>query len=141
MRSACVVSGEDPGWPEISWRALFDRPEGDGYLHLSLLLEDGNRELCGWITGVLSGGTAELEFIWVVRKMRRFGHGRTLLRHWLTLVVADGAEECFLEVRAANAEAQHLYRALGFAEINRRRLYYQCPPDDGLVMRLNLAGS
>ena len=40
-----------------------------------------------------------------------------------------------LEVRADNETAQHLYRRRGFAEIGRRRRYYQPSGTDAVVMR------
>ena len=40
-----------------------------------------------------------------------------------------------LEVRADNEAAQHLYRRRGFAEIGRRRGYYQPSGADAVVMK------
>ena len=40
-----------------------------------------------------------------------------------------------LEVRADNAHAQELYRRRGFAEIGRRRGYYQPSGEDAVVMK------
>ena len=49
-----------------------------------------------------------------------------------------GADQCFLEVRAANAPAIALYRRLGFAAAGVRRGFYRDPPDDAVVMTLTL---
>lgn len=43
----------------------------------------------------------------------------------------------FLEVRESNTSAQELYRRFGFAEVGRRRNYYQFPSETAIVMRLN----
>ena len=51
---------------------------------------------------------------------------------------AEGAGQCFLEVRAANAPAIALYRRLGFAAAGVRRGFYRDPPDDAVVMTLTL---
>jgi len=41
----------------------------------------------------------------------------------------------FLEVRASNHAARALYRKLGFRESAIRRMYYNDPSEDGIVMR------
>jgi ribosomal-protein-alanine N-acetyltransferase len=43
-----------------------------------------------------------------------------------------------LEVRASNAPALSLYRALGFEELYRRARYYADTGEDAVVMRLAL---
>ena len=42
----------------------------------------------------------------------------------------------FLEVRASNAAAQHLYEGLGFQAVGERPAYYDNPPETGIVMRI-----
>ena len=46
-----------------------------------------------------------------------------------------------LEVRADNEVAQGLYRRRGFAEIGRRRGYYQPSGDDAVVMKRERTGA
>ena len=41
-----------------------------------------------------------------------------------------------LEVRESNSVARALYERLGFAEISRRRDYYDNPPETAIVMQL-----
>ena len=60
---------------------------------------------------------------------QRYGHGRRLLRHLLSLALDHGAETAFLEVRASNTGARALYASEGFCEIGTRRRYY--PARDG----------
>ena len=52
------------------------------------------------------------------------GLGRRLLQRLLTLARQHGADTAFLEVRASNRAALHLYRDLGFNEVGLRRGYY-----------------
>lgn len=44
-----------------------------------------------------------------------------------------------LEVRASNAPAIALYSKHGFAEVGRRRNYYEAPREDAILMTLNFA--
>lgn len=43
--------------------------------------------------------------------------------------------EVFLEVRESNTAAIKLYKKFGFKEINRRIDYYDCPIEDGIMMK------
>jgi ribosomal-protein-alanine N-acetyltransferase len=49
-----------------------------------------------------------------------------------------GANEIFLEVRADNPAAHHLYETLGFEDIAVRVAYYQPDGVDAIVMRLTI---
>ncbi len=62
---------------------------------------------------------------------RRRGVAQQLLSDLRRKVTAD----IFLEVRAANDEAQALYRKAGFVTIRRRKNYYQDPLDDAVIMK------
>ncbi|CAH0992290.1 [Ribosomal protein S18]-alanine N-acetyltransferase [Sinobacterium norvegicum] len=68
------------------------------------------------------------------------GYGRLLLQNMLAQVAANDASQCFLEVRASNIAAIHLYQACQFAEIGRRKNYYQLQGqrEDALVMKREL---
>ena len=67
---------------------------------------------------------------------RRGGVGRSLLEALIAHTRAQGFAFLTLEVRASNTPAQALYGGLGFAEVGRRRRYYQNPPEDALLMTL-----
>ena len=70
--------------------------------------------------------------------MRRRGFGARLLSQLLESARALGALTVHLEVRASNEAAQALYRRFGFRRTGRRRGYYACPPEDAVLMSLNL---
>ncbi|MEZ7898758.1 MAG: GNAT family N-acetyltransferase [Flaviflexus sp.] len=80
------------------------------------------------------GIEAELLTISVRPSRRREG----LASHIITALLesAEGAEACFLEVRASDDGARALYEGLGFVEVGRRRRYYR--DDDAVVMRKEL---
>ena len=70
---------------------------------------------------------------------RRKGIARALLMHELTHERQGefaGARRWFLEVRASNVAAIHLYETAGFERCGRRPGYYQQPAEEALVMRI-----
>ena len=71
---------------------------------------------------------AELLTLGVRPVARRQGLARALLHRLGAEAARRGAGALFLEVAVANPSALALYRAVGFAEVGRRRRYY---PDGG----------
>lgn len=86
----------------------------------------------------LAAGEANLNALTVDPAARRQGAGRALLTGALAALRAEGAQSCFLEVRAGNAAARALYESVGFAAAGVRRGFYRNPVEDGVVMALNL---
>lgn len=85
----------------------------------------------------LAAGEASLNALTVDPAARRQGAGRALLTGALAALRAEGAQSCFLEVRAGNAAARALYESVGFAAAGVRRGFYRNPAEDGVVMALN----
>ncbi len=81
-------------------------------------------------------GEADIQTIAVAESSRRGGLGRVLVLSLIAEARRRGAREVFLEVRADNPGAQHLYQALGFEQIGVRVAYYQPDGIDALTMRL-----
>lgn len=81
---------------------------------------------------------AELLTLVVVPEARRRGVGAGLLGAALAAAVARGASALHLEVAADNGGAVSLYAKLGFAEVGRRRAYYQREAGavDAVLMRV-----
>lgn len=86
----------------------------------------------------LAAGEASLNTLTVAPFARRQGVGAALLRAALADLRAQGAQCCFLEVRAGNAAALALYQKLGFERVGLRRGFYRAPTEDGVVMRCAL---
>lgn len=86
----------------------------------------------------LAAGEASLNALTVDPAARRQGAGRALLTGALAALRAEGAQSCFLEVRAGNAAARALYESVGFAAAGVRRGFYRDPAEDGVVMALTL---
>jgi [ribosomal protein S18]-alanine N-acetyltransferase len=83
-------------------------------------------------------GDADVLTIAVAEERRGEGTGAVLLDTLLDTAVRRRAHRVFLEVRADNPVAQHLYTSRGFRSVGRRRRYYQPDGVDAVVMRLDL---
>ena len=81
---------------------------------------------------------SDIQTIAVAEEARGRGLGRVLMLSLITEARKRGARETFLEVRADNPGAQHLYRSLGFEDLGVRRGYYQPDNVDAIVMRLTI---
>jgi ribosomal-protein-alanine acetyltransferase len=81
---------------------------------------------------------ADVQTIAVVPGARGRGLGRTLLTQLVAEARRRGAREVFLEVRADNPGAQHLYETAGFEAIAVRPRYYMPDGVDAVVMRLTV---
>ncbi len=79
---------------------------------------------------------ADIQTIAVAGHARGAGLGRALMNMLIAEARTRGAREVFLEVRADNPGARHLYESLGFEAIATRPHYYQPDDVDAVVMRL-----
>ena len=81
---------------------------------------------------------AELESVGVATRARHSGFGRALCEAVIEWSERMGATEVKLEVRSRSTGPTALYETLGFEAVGRRAKYYREPPDDAILMRLNL---
>lgn len=128
--------------------ACFDIPWSAAAVHA--LLADGLTR--AWVargaSGALVGGAlvrlvageGELLRIAVHPAARRHGIGGALLRAILSAIADACPHGLYLEVRASNVAARHLYGRAGFAERGRRRDYFQAPREDAILMQWQAAG-
>jgi tRNA threonylcarbamoyladenosine biosynthesis protein TsaB len=100
--------------------------------------QDGS--VVGFIVGRQVGDEWEIENIAVTGSARRFGLGSRLLGEFLRQVRDRGGQAVFLEVRESNRAARALYEKWAFVETGRRKMYYQDPPEDALVLRFDAGG-
>lgn len=101
---------------------------------------DSNGSVCGYVLFRVCAPESELLRLAVAPSCRHKGVGRLLVEEALFFLKSlQGCDCCFLEVRAANEEAQLLYLRIGFVRIGRRKAYYSHPVDDAIVLRRDLA--
>lgn len=95
----------------------------------------------GFAIGRVAADEAEVLTIGVLAEARDKGLGRRLVEAVADKARAAGALRLHLEVSEANAAAQHLYHALNFREVGRRRGYYVAgkgAPADALLLARDL---
>jgi len=81
---------------------------------------------------------AEIQNLAVDPEHLRQGVARALLEQAKQRLRGAGTKRCFLEVRAGNKTALELYFSVGFGLYARRKNYYRNPPEDALVLCLEL---
>lgn len=99
-----------------------------------------DEEVIGYGVMSVAVGEAHILNLSIRPDMQGRGLGRRLLQRLLTLARRHGADTVFLEVRASNRSALHLYRDLGFNEVGLRRGYYPAGDgrEDAVVFALSL---
>jgi ribosomal-protein-alanine N-acetyltransferase len=97
-------------------------------------------EPVGWALCRRIGDEAEVLRLGVTPSQRRRGWGQVLLQGILLRLAASGVRQVYLEVREGNAAARALYRRAGFVESGRRKAYYRHPPEDAVLLSLNVEG-
>ncbi|MEH6617326.1 MAG: ribosomal protein S18-alanine N-acetyltransferase [Porticoccus sp.] len=95
-------------------------------------------QIIGYTVYTIVAGEAEILNIAIHPDYQGKGYGRQLLEYLMS-IVSEQAERFFLEVRASNHPAIHLYQDVGFVEICLRQNYYQTSsgPEDAIVMAID----
>lgn len=94
-------------------------------------------EIVGFVLAQLAVDEAEILSLGVAKPWQRLGVANRLVEGIIRASRNGGANRLHLEVAADNVPAITLYRAHGFAEVNRRRGYYARPgaaPIDALML-------
>lgn len=100
--------------------------------------EKESGELVGYYALQYVLDEAEIAIIAVAAKFRRQGVGRELIEEIKKFCINKEIKTLHLEVRSENEAALHLYRAMGFQEVGRRRDYYEKPIDDAILFSLSI---
>jgi [ribosomal protein S18]-alanine N-acetyltransferase len=98
-------------------------------------------QTAGFILGQIAADEAEILTLGVCRDRQRHGIGRRLVEALGRAAKKSEARRLFLDVAASNVAALALYKAIGFAEVGRRKGYYAeagAPAQDALTLALPL---
>ena len=118
-------------WSASSYRAELADTRSRYYV----AVEGADGQLLGWGGVLIAADQAEILTVGVVPAAQRQGLARAMLVELYAEAVRRGARELFLEVRVDNTAAIAMYVAEGFADIGRRRGYYEHGRVDAMVMR------
>ena len=116
-------------WSLSSLRLAFQEP---AYV---LFVAETEGEIAGYAGYFFAADTADLATLAVDLPYRRQGIARRLVSEVLRDSYEKGVRDIFLEVRESNAPARALYDSLGFQAVGRRKDYYECPREDGILMK------
>lgn len=109
--------------------------------HLAELLISDGEGLVGYYVAMRGVDEMHLLNLTVAPQLQRRGHACALLDALQRRCQEQGVPKLWLEVRASNARARHVYVRRGFAEIGLRRGYYPAGKalrEDAIVMSLDL---
>jgi ribosomal-protein-alanine N-acetyltransferase len=70
---------------------------------------------------------------------RNKGYGKRLLQELISIAKNGSYTKIFLEVRASNSVARHMYDTFGFTETSVRKDYYSSPTEDAILMERSLS--
>ena len=111
-----------------------DGPNPPAQPRTALVVEQEGR-VVGFIVGRQVEDEWEIENIAVTGAARRCGLGSRLVGELLDLARKRGGKAVFLEVRESNCAARSLYEKWAFLEVGRRKMYYQNPAEDALILK------
>lgn len=132
-----VMAIERASFPTDAWStAMMRETLADGQSFVAEL--DGGVVGYAAVLAPPGSGDADVMTIAVSAEARGRGIGAALLDRLIAVAAERRARRVFLEVRADNPVAQHLYESRGFGAVGRRPRYYQPDGVDAVVMRLDL---
>ena len=124
----------------FSWtRKLFESAIREGYD--CWIARDADDVMLGYFVMLKMVDEVHLLTIAVQRNVQGRGIGRRLVERVIERARDMQMDSLLLEVRPSNLRALEIYRRYGFAEIGRRKKYYEAANDtreDAIVMRLSL---
>ncbi|HKV37423.1 MAG TPA: ribosomal protein S18-alanine N-acetyltransferase [Pyrinomonadaceae bacterium] len=134
---------EQSGLSRWGWAAYYAELQGGNRELMLVARPPGVRSLdqhqiAGYIVARETAGELHVNNIAVRDQYRKRGYGSLLLGSVLDEARRKHATTAFLEVRSGNSAAQSLYQKCGFKPIARRANYYSDPPEDAVVMSLDL---
>jgi ribosomal-protein-alanine N-acetyltransferase len=97
-----------------------------------------SEKLLAVLCGRIRADEGEMLKLAVNRSVRQTGIGTQLLNYGLDYCCQQGVKHCYLELRASNVAARHLYEKCGFVEAGKRKRYYDLPKEDVILMQREL---
>ena len=121
-------------WSEDHLRDELQQPAGFQFVVSSKTRE----KILAVIFGRIVVDEAEILKLSVAEFARNRGLGYQLLDFSVKYCSTRGVKNCFLELRASNEIAQHIYEKRGFIKVGSRKDYYEGPVEDAILMQIEL---
>lgn len=123
-------------------RICFSRPwsrrmlaeELDNACAAFLVAQDDDGTVLGYAGLLVVADEGYITNVAVFPEYRRHGIAARLIQVFLDFAQANQLAFLTLEVRPSNVAAIALYGGFGFAEVGRRKNYYDLPKEDALIM-------
>ena len=116
------------------WSVNSIASELDNRLSLWLVAVDNGR-VVGYVGSQTVLGETDMMNIATHPDYRKQGIGTALILRLIEELSKRNSHSLMLEVRVSNGVAISVYHKLGFAEVGRRKNYYQNPKEDALILR------
>lgn len=135
---------EDSGLSRWGWAAYYAELQGSNRDLMLVARAPKSKAprvshtLAGYIVARIGANELHINNVAVRERYRRQGIGLNLLDRILEEGRRRGVAAAFLELRAGNTAALSLYEKCGFSLTSRRKRYYSEPPEDALVMTIQL---
>ncbi len=127
-------------FPQPWTRSMYERDLEHPERAFILVARTAGRRVAGYCACWAVADELHINNVAVHPSTRRRGVGRALVAAALAAAAHRGASRAWLEVRSANVAARALYARLGFVERGRRAGYYAAPPDDAIVLFVEIQG-
>ena len=124
-------------------RICFSRPwskrmlaeELDNACAAFLVAEDADSgKVLGYAGVLVMADEGYITNVAVFPEYRRHGIGAAIIEVFINFARGNDLAFLTLEVRPSNAAAIALYEGFGFAEVGRRKNYYDLPKEDALIL-------
>lgn len=119
------------------WTEKMLQEELDNMLSSFICALGENGVVMGYAGLTVVAGEGYINNIAVRQEYRKQGVASELLKVFLRFGKAQGLSFLTLEVRASNEAAKRLYMKHGFAQVGRRKNYYDDPKEDAILMTLD----
>lgn len=99
---------------------------------------ESNDKVIGYFGLLLILDECQVHNIGIIEEEQNNGFGNKIMQFMLNYCKEKNISFITLEVREYNFKALHLYYKYGFKKVNRIKGYYSNPPEDGLLLRIDL---
>ena len=121
-----------------SRKSFWQEASNDKAYYLLAIDEEAEQLVVGYTGMWVLFDEAQITNVAVSPIYQNRGVGRQMMRAIMQIAKDKGANAMTLEVRPSNSSAVHLYEALGFKSVGRRRGYYEDGEDAEIMWLTNL---